>query len=57
MQTPSIKRLVVNIAIVVVVAGIFFAAYTFFVKEKTVSVDGGVQWINQIIRITAELKK
>lgn len=41
MQTPSIKRLVVNIAIVVVVAGIFFAAYTFFVKEKNVSVDGG----------------
>lgn len=42
MQTPSIKRLVVNIAIVVVVAGIFFAAYMFFVKEKNISLDGVV---------------
>lgn len=40
MQTPSIKRLAVNILIVVVVAGIFFAAYMFFIKEKNVVVDG-----------------
>lgn len=42
MQTPSIKRLVINILIVVVVAGIFFAAYMFFVKEKNVPADGSV---------------
>lgn len=46
MQTPSIKRLVVNITIVVVVAGVFFAAYTFFVKEKNISVDGSVNSAN-----------
>ncbi len=46
MQTPSIKRLVVNITIVVVVAGVFFVAYTFFVKEKNISVDGSIDSAN-----------
>ena len=58
MQTPSIKRLVVNIAIVIAVAGIFFAAYMFFIKEKNISVYGGVALDNnenQAILIGAEI--
>ncbi len=46
MQTPSIKRLAINIAIVLVVAGIFFVAYMFFIKEKNISVDGVVMLEN-----------
>lgn len=58
MQTPSIKRLAVNILIVVVVAGIFFAAYMFFVKEKNIAVDGSVDSANnenQALLIGAEI--
>jgi len=42
MQTPSIKRLVINIVIVAIVAGIFFAAYMFFVKEKNILGDSSL---------------
>ncbi|KKT81388.1 MAG: hypothetical protein UW78_C0011G0019 [Candidatus Azambacteria bacterium GW2011_GWA1_44_9] len=58
MQTPSIKRLIINIAIVVVVAGIFFAAYMFFVKEKNISANDSVvfgQDENQVLMIGNEI--
>lgn len=58
MQTPSVKRLVINIAIVIVVAGIFFAAYMFFVKEKNTSIDESVSMVqneNQALIIGSEI--
>lgn len=58
MQTLSIKRFVVNIVIVVVVAGIFFTAYMFFVKEKNIPVADSVALENsenQTILIGTEI--
>lgn len=58
MQTPSLKRLVVNIAIVLGVAGIFFAAYMFFIKEQSAPVDEGGAFgntENQAILIGTEI--